>query len=1170
MTLNRNYILPSVILLLVLAAFSSAVAGQERQTEHNQELYQELLPDPDQSYDPQTAQGVNPEQGYELQSRDTDPGWFFDSFFLGVEFMNNLATLHMSRIQEGEPGTIWAAGGGETHSGTFIGLLFRYQEGEWETVLTFDLISEKIVTNVPMYATQNGPVWYSNGYQLYRYENGVSNIYTPDSPDLPEPDDDDQEWIMDMTVASNGDVWYLLNYPRLVSFDGNSEWAVYDSSNSIMPAPTPGDATAANLPNNLLAWAGGNLWISTLQPDGGLIRKMRTNWEHFTTENSELPGDYVTSIVAQTMDSVWVGTMPTEAHPESGGLANINRKLFEDVYEWEVYTTDNGLPDNSVRVHATEDGGYLWASFGAASDPETQPHTGFLAEFDGNNWTTIAGKDEFYSFLGWMTIDENNNKWLAGDFNVINGGVGRLNENAITFTNVPDEGQYYYTGDTFSVQWDAGRKIDKVDLWYSLNGSSWNPVEEGLKADTFHYQYTFPDKINQQIQLRIRDAHNTSVRDTSGFFKVLNLDAIRYHLRQSQPDGGYKLFDPLVHGWSIRNQERYMWLEEDWEDITYPSALQLPPLSAVPEDFPSWDHLVQAFGEDEVTTTWPLLGTMPKTAAITMWRILKRNGFMGVCHGFAVTSLLAFSDGIEGLEPIGIHSDEDTLYNIEADPDVRNAINVTWTKQFGKYHLVGQLINSVSGGLLKGPTETLEEVKHMLERTSSSDYHQHLILIPPDSVSIAHTILAYRAEESSVYPDVWDIYVHDSNQPWNDTLKVQVNTASDYWWYATPARIDGQTVPVINYSGYGGLFLGDRVDAYLTQSKFLKEVHDDRKQPHSPAEQMADHGYMYSLFSADTEIRFQDNTGNESSYEALAVSSGIPGSLPITPAVGGEHPPIGYLLPDNEYLIDLEFMSGNDIFAAVNEATIYQYSAADTTALGITDRLRYGNSVTVLGNDDGSPRSFNMAIMQDYETEDQMYHIMGASVAENDSVRFSLSDESELVLENYGSPSTIDIELKEAFGNERAYFLYEGFELSGSTAYKLQADWNDVAQNDLIILIDSNMNGSYSESVVLQNVSTSTEPSNPADVPDYYALAQNYPNPFNPSTTIRFSLPSGGNVHLAVYDVLGRNVATLVDESMSAGYHEITFDAGRLASGIYLYQLRAGSFVDTKQLTLIK
>ncbi len=90
------------------------------------------------------------------------------------------------------------------------------------------------------------------------------------------------------------------------------------------------------------------------------------------------------------------------------------------------------------------------------------------------------------------------------------------------------------------------------------------------------------------------------------------------------------------------------------------------------------------------------------------------------------------------------------------------------------------------------------------------------------------------------------------------------------------------------------------------------------------------------------------------------------------------------------------------------------------------------------------------------------------------------------------------------------------------------------------------------------------------DLPATYALAQNYPNPFNPSTSIQFELPESGNVELLVFDVLGRQVATLVDDRMEAGSHQIRFDASALASGVYLYQLRAGSTVLTKKLTLIK
>jgi hypothetical protein len=85
-----------------------------------------------------------------------------------------------------------------------------------------------------------------------------------------------------------------------------------------------------------------------------------------------------------------------------------------------------------------------------------------------------------------------------------------------------------------------------------------------------------------------------------------------------------------------------------------------------------------------------------------------------------------------------------------------------------------------------------------------------------------------------------------------------------------------------------------------------------------------------------------------------------------------------------------------------------------------------------------------------------------------------------------------------------------------------------------------------------------------------FVLAQNYPNPFNPSTTISFNLPQTSNATLSVYNVLGQRVAVLVNGQMSAGAHSISFDASRLASGMYIYELRAGNFVQQKRMMLIK
>jgi N-acetylneuraminic acid mutarotase len=89
-------------------------------------------------------------------------------------------------------------------------------------------------------------------------------------------------------------------------------------------------------------------------------------------------------------------------------------------------------------------------------------------------------------------------------------------------------------------------------------------------------------------------------------------------------------------------------------------------------------------------------------------------------------------------------------------------------------------------------------------------------------------------------------------------------------------------------------------------------------------------------------------------------------------------------------------------------------------------------------------------------------------------------------------------------------------------------------------------------------------------LPTEFSLEQNYPNPFNPSTQIRFTLKGSGFTSLKVYDLLGRQVATLVNEEKPTGSYEFTFDASRLASGVYIYRMQAGSFVQTKKLVVVK
>jgi hypothetical protein len=89
-------------------------------------------------------------------------------------------------------------------------------------------------------------------------------------------------------------------------------------------------------------------------------------------------------------------------------------------------------------------------------------------------------------------------------------------------------------------------------------------------------------------------------------------------------------------------------------------------------------------------------------------------------------------------------------------------------------------------------------------------------------------------------------------------------------------------------------------------------------------------------------------------------------------------------------------------------------------------------------------------------------------------------------------------------------------------------------------------------------------------VPDKYALEQNYPNPFNPSTQINYSVAKEGLVRISIYDILGREIKSLVNDVKAPGYYAVDFDASALSSGFYFYRMESGYFIDTKKMTLIK
>ncbi|MFA3783784.1 cohesin domain-containing protein [Melioribacteraceae bacterium 4301-Me] len=128
----------------------------------------------------------------------------------------------------------------------------------------------------------------------------------------------------------------------------------------------------------------------------------------------------------------------------------------------------------------------------------------------------------------------------------------------------------------------------------------------------------------------------------------------------------------------------------------------------------------------------------------------------------------------------------------------------------------------------------------------------------------------------------------------------------------------------------------------------------------------------------------------------------------------------------------------------------------------------------------------------------------------------------------------------------------------------------DAGQSFIVVVQVTDGTATVTSTRTLKVSDTVTGVDGQAELPTKYELMQNYPNPFNPTTTIQFALPKESHVKLTVFNVLGQEVAVLIDRTMGAGYHTVNFNATNLNTGMYLYKIEAGNFVSIKKMLLIK
>lgn len=151
------------------------------------------------------------------------------------------------------------------------------------------------------------------------------------------------------------------------------------------------------------------------------------------------------------------------------------------------------------------------------------------------------------------------------------------------------------------------------------------------------------------------------------------------------------------------------------------------------------------------------------------------------------------------------------------------------------------------------------------------------------------------------------------------------------------------------------------------------------------------------------------------------------------------------------------------------------------------------------------------------------------------------------------------------------YIVYRGTGISSFEQYAITLDtmYADTAPDPMkpyYAVRAKDIHGNLSDPSIV----TVTDIHQTRELPTEYALEQNYPNPFNPQTTIYYALPQSKYVRLIILNLLGQEIATLVDEMQDAGYKSVIFDTDRLSSGIYFYKLEVGNYCKMKKMILIK
>jgi hypothetical protein len=615
------------------------------------------------------------------------------------------------------------------------------------------------------------------------------------------------------------------------------------------------------------------------------------------------------------------------------------------------------------------------------------------------------------------------------------------------------------------------------------------------------------------------------------------------------------MFRPGRDGWQFDNSEPNMWPQSWWSKFNYssspyPISWSFPPVNATSADFPDWELFADVFGNDQcyIPAGNGLYYYNPK--AVLTWRCMvegnkTRNSagnvvahWGGSCYGFSLSALRYYNARLFLGSTVGDYSN---VYAVPNDDLSRYMVNKHQVMFQGKPH-VDYYTTAQTG------SQVFASLKSMLDENFLND---RVLVLYNRTGAGGHAVVACSVYTAS--PGFSGVTIYDPNYP--GEYRFLSYYEPDGEWYS------------IDYPwGVLGVHLMDPVASY-SQTPILPVAPGMAAVPAA-----ASLGLLETFNSPYADIRISNAAGQTVGFASGAMIDSIPGAWRRLTLSGNSSPPIGYFLPPGDYTVRVgASLDSTTYFAAFFDSLAFSFhrqgaKPGDIEVLHLASTER---SLTVVNPDTGSKPLFLQSI-ETVSGEETACRLHVPAMDGGDTLGLHLAGARTVSVLTSKHPTTVDLRLELVKNFANPVFEHAGLSLQQNASYLIAPVWDSLATVPLRIYVDLGKDGTVDDTLYVLNQSTAVPRNERGEIPNQFKLHQNYPNPFNPITTIRYELPHASRVTLKVYNTLGQEVATLVNETKPAGVYTAQFDAANFASGVYLYRLQAGSYVETKKLILLK